>query len=462
MKNLLCISTLLLLSTLLITPAVAVEINARGSLWNVTQFLDHKNFQQDDETNNFTVQQRFRSQIEILATEMLTGVAYFEINHRWGQYPNDNTPRRYAGGAIGTDGVGVMTKRLFLHIDVPNFPLSINAGLIGLTYPGAVAGSVIFDDDVAGIVASYAHSEQFSAAISWLRPFDVDTTDDQPVSSHNKMDMFLLSLYFAPENINVNTYFAYTPLGENVKFGGSNYTYDIGPSLGLDNSFVDVERTENANVFWTGLTLSADINTNLSLLFDGIYGRLNANKAATRSGWFTAAKLSYAFDNITPAITGWWASGDDSDAYKNGSGRMPFVTAGWLISTYGFDDTHANETGVRIADATGKIGAGVVLDDITYISWMTQQLRVLGMWGTNDASIVKDGHLDSPSSNVAKYLTNKDFALEVNYEATIKLYDQLSISPSIAYIHLNLDEGTWGITTIQDSWRVALITKYTY
>lgn len=461
MKNLLCLSTLFLLSTLVITQAAAVEINAKGALWNVTQFLEHKNFQQNDETNNFTVQQRFRSQIEILANEMLTGVTYFETNHRWGQYPGKDVGR-YAGGAIGTDGVGIMTKRLFLHIDVPYFPLSINAGLIGLTYPGAVAGSVIFDNDIAGIVASYAHSQKFSATFSWLRPFDVDTTDDMPVSSHNNMDMFLLSLYFAPEDMNFNPYVAYTTLGENVKFGGSNYTYDIGPSLGLDNSFVGVERTENANVFWTGLTLSADIDTNFRLLFDGIYGRLDANKAATRSGWFTAAKLSYTFDKITPALTGWWASGDDGDAYKNGSGRMPFVTAGWLISTYGFDDTHANETGLRIADATGKIGAGIVLDDITYLSWMTQELRVLGMWGTNDASIVKDGYLDNPSSNIAKYLTDKDFALEVNYEATIKLYDQLSISPSIAYIHLDLDEDTWGISNIKDSWRVALITKYTY
>ncbi|MFA9395539.1 MAG: outer membrane homotrimeric porin [Halodesulfovibrio sp.] len=461
MKNLLCLFTLLLLSTLVITPVAAVEINARGSLWNVTQFLEHKNFQEDDETNGFTVQQRFRSQIEILATEMLSGVAYFEINHRWGQYP-DNNSGRYAGGDISTDGVGVLTKRLFLHIDVPYFPLSINAGLIGLTYPGAVAGSVILDDDVAGIVASYAHSEKFSAALSWLRPFDVDTTDDLPVSSHNKMDMFLLSLYFAPENMNFNTYFAYTALGENVKFGRPNFTYVIGPSLGLDNSFVNVERTENAKVFWAGLALTANLDTDFKLLFDGIYGRLDANKAASRSGWFTAAKLSYTLDNITPALTGWWGSGDGSNAYKEGSGRMPFVTASWLISTYGFDDTHANETGVRIADATGKIGAGIVLDDITYISWMTQQLRVLGMWGTNDASIVKNGHLDTPSSNIAKYLTDKDFALEVDYEATIKLYDQLSISPSIAYIHLDLDEDTWGISNIRDSWRVALITKYTY
>ena len=461
MKNLLCLSTLLLLSILVITPAAAVEINARGSLWNVTQLLEHKNFQEDDETNGFTVQQRFRSQIEILATEMLSGVAYFEVNHRWGQYP-DNNAGRYAGGDISTDGVGVLTKRLFLHIDVPYFSLSINAGLIGLTYPGAVAGSVILDDDVAGIIASYAHSEKFSAALSWLRPFDVDTTDNLPVSSHNKMDMFLLSLYFAPENMNFNTYVAYTALGENVKFGAPNFTYDIGPSLGLDNSFVNVERTENANVFWTGLALSANLDTDFQLLFDGIYGRLDANKAASRSGWFTAAKLSYSLDNITPALTGWWASGDDNDAYKNGSGRMPFVTASWLISTYGFDDTHANETGVRIADATGKIGAGIVLDDITYISWMTQQLRVLGMWGTNDSSIVKNGRLDNPSSNIAKYLTDKDFALEIDYEATIKFYDQLSISPSIAYIHINLDEDTWGISNIKDSWRVALITKYTY
>ncbi|MEZ6854244.1 hypothetical protein [Halodesulfovibrio aestuarii] len=171
---------------------------------------------------------------------------------------------------------------------------------------------------------------------------------------------------------------------------------------------------------------------------------------------------TYAFENITPGIIGWWASGDDSDAYKNGAGRMPFVNAGWLISSYGFDDVYANESGQRFADATGKVAAGIVLEDITYIDWMTQQLKVIGIWGTNDASIVKNGHLENPTSNIAKYLTDKDFALEVNYEGTINLHEQLKLIPSVAYIHLDLDESTWGILNIEDAWRIALVTEYTY
>ncbi|SIO09683.1 outer membrane homotrimeric porin [Halodesulfovibrio marinisediminis] len=461
MKNVICIVTLILVCTMALPPAFAVEIKATGTFWNVAQFLDHDSFQADNGTNNFTVRQRFRSQIEVIANEMLSGIAYFEINHTWGQDSNGNKFGRSSGGDLGTDGVGVQTKRLYLHLNIPYTELAIYAGLQGLTYPGAVAGSVIFDDDIAGVVATYGHSEKLSGVLAWLRPFDIDTTDNQPVTSHNHMDMFLLSLYFQPKHISFNPYFSYATLGENVKFGSPNYTYDIGPSLGLDNSFINVERTENADVFWAGLAVTADFS-NFKLFLDGIYGKLTANKAAERSGWFTAAKLTYSFDNITPGITAWWASGDDSNAYEDGAGRMPFVNAGWLISSYGFDNTHANETGNRIADATGKVGAGIVLEDITFVDWMTQQLQVIAMWGTNDSSIVKNGFLEDPTSNIAKYLTDKDFLLEVNYEANIELYEQLTIIPSVAYIHVDLDESTWGISNVRDSWRVALITKYTY
>ncbi|MEZ0576566.1 hypothetical protein ACAG65_11140 [Halodesulfovibrio aestuarii] len=141
---------------------------------------------------------------------------------------------------------------------------------------------------------------------------------------------------------------------------------------------------------------------------------------------------------------------------------MPLVNTGWLISSYGFDDVYANESGQRFADATGKVAAGIMLEDITYIDWMAQQLKIIGIWGTNDASIVKNGHLENPTSNIAKYLTDKDFALEVNYEGTINLHEQLKLIPSVAYIHLDLDESTWGISNIEDAWRIALVTEYTY
>lgn len=455
------IFAVVLLCMMFCSQAFAVEFKASGTFYNVVQFLQHSQYQNNDDTNNFTVLQRFRSQIEIIANEMLSGMAYFEINHKWGQDPGGDKYGRNSGGDIGTDGVGVMTKRLFLHLNIPYSQFAIYAGLQGVTYPGTVAGSVIFDDDVAGIVATYGHAKEFSGVLSWLRPFEVDSADDQPVTTHNNMDLFLLSLYFQPKHISVNPYFSYSPLGENVKFGSPDYTYDVGPSLGLDNNFVNVERTENADVFWAGVAVMGDYS-DFKFMFDGIYGNLDANRAARRSGWFTAGKISYMFENVTAGILGWWASGDGSNAHESGSGRMPFVTAGWLISNFGFDDTYANETGNRIADATGKVGAGIVFEDFNYVDWMTQELKVIGMWGTNSASIVENGHLDKPASKLAKYMTDKDFALEVNYEATIKLYEQLEIIPSVSYIHLDLDESTWGISDVQDSWRVALITKYTY
>lgn len=462
MRTLFCLLTFILLFIATSTSAQAFEVKIKGSVWNVVQFLDHRRFQSDDKTNNSNILQRFRTQIDIIVNEMLSGIAYFEINHAWGVDPNDNKVGRFSGGNIGSDGVGIQTKRLFLHLDLPEFPLGIYAGIHGVTYPGAVAGSVILDDDVAGILLSYNHAGKFSAVASWLRPFDATRTDNIPVSSHNKMDMFLLSLFFSPDDFSINPFFAYAALGDNVKFGGVNYTYDIGPSLGLDNSFLGVERTENANVYWTGVSVTADWRTNFKFYFDGIYGRLDANKAASRSGWFTAAKLTYDFDDVTAGLVGWWASGDGSDAFEKGSGRMPFVNAGWLISSFGFDRTYANEVGQRIADATGKVAAGIVLEDVTWIDWMTQELLILGLLGTNNPSTVKNEQLENEPLNLARYLTENDFAIEVNYEATIKLYDQLKIIPSVAYIHLDIDEDTWGISNVEDAWRFALITEYTY
>ncbi|OBQ46480.1 hypothetical protein SP90_12325 [Halodesulfovibrio spirochaetisodalis] len=369
---------------------------------------------------------------------------------------------RNAGGDLGSDGVGVETKRLFIHYKSPNLPLSTRVGIQGLTFPGFIAGSVIFDDDVAGVVTTSHFTKVYHTTFAWIRPFDVDTADGETVTQKNKMDMFLAAPFITTDLVTFTPFISYAALGQNVKFGGDNYTYDIGPSLGLDNSFLGVERTAASEVYWLGLSAKTTIGENLNIYFDGIYGQLNANEAADRSGGFTAAKVSYTMDKLTPSIVAWWASGDDADAYKDGAGRMPFVNAEWTLTTFGFDDTYANESSQLIADPTGKVAVGIFLEDVKFWDFMTQELRVLGMWGTNDSSIVKNGHLEDERDSYAKYLTDKDFALEINYEMHIDLYEQLELIPSLAYIHLDLDDDVWTESNTKDAWRVLLITQYSF
>ena len=200
----------------------ATDVKVKGTfdfgfgLYQGTSFTKH------DGQENFDASQRFRSQIDFVASESLKGVARFEIgNLAWGAkggatYGWGSNAGRGVGGAMGADGVNVEVKNLYLDWVAPQTDLQIRMGVQGYALPQAVyragggSGGAVLDDDLAGILLSYDFTEEVGATLGWFRPWNPfvygEAIQTQPITQHDAVDAFTLTL-----PIDFKEQFAFTP-----------------------------------------------------------------------------------------------------------------------------------------------------------------------------------------------------------------------------------------------------------
>lgn len=143
--------------------------------------------QQRDE---FEAIQRLHLQLNAKASENLAGTVFFEIGEqRWGMAAQ--------GGALGADGSNVVkVKNAYLDWVVPNTPLKLRMGLQGIKLPGFALDSPVFQDDVAGIAASWKMNDAVSITGVWMRLLNDNWsgTASQPASYMDNFDLFALTV----------------------------------------------------------------------------------------------------------------------------------------------------------------------------------------------------------------------------------------------------------------------------
>ena len=144
--------------------AQAVDFKAKGQ-WLVGFGLGDARMGNDgNKADLFGASQRFRVQLDAIASENLSGRLWFEIgNQDWGR----NNLARGGGAALGADGDHVIkVKNAFIDWIVPQTDLKLRMGIQNVTLPNAAGGSsVIGATDVAGITGSYQFNDVFSPLV---------------------------------------------------------------------------------------------------------------------------------------------------------------------------------------------------------------------------------------------------------------------------------------------------------
>lgn len=400
--------------------ASAAEFKASGYLY---AGYDYYNVDQQDNRNAFS--QRFRSQIDIIASESLSGTVFFEIDQTWGYTNEDNTGNN-TGGAIGADGINIETKRAYMTFLVPNTAVKVRAGIQGLALPGAVAGSPIIDDDVAAIVASTSFD-------------NIDVTG-----------------FFARPSTSFKT-------GANGKSNGLNKTggttdlfgaivsADLGvatvtPYFMFTNNGYKSGNYDGKEVQWYGVAVESAPVENLTLAFDGIYGKVDSRDA----GFFLAAKAAYATDFAVPAILAWYGSGADN---AKGDDLFPVVGGLDFVPTtlVGFGAA-ANSSDELFGSAVGKWGVSLQASDISFIEKVSHTVRATYIQGTND---------DDTASATAqlKDWTTDDKAYEFDFVTTYAMYENLDLIVDLAYVVTDLDDAA---PKTDDVFKAAIGAKYNF
>ena len=138
-----------------LSTAHAIDFKAKGQWIVSADYGQNGNFTggngqtgYNGSEDEFEVEQRFRVQLDAVASESLSGTLYFEIgDQRWGKSAH--------GGALGADGTSVIeVKQAYIDWMVPQTDLKLRMGIQGMALPSFTTGSQVFNDDVAGAVTA--------------------------------------------------------------------------------------------------------------------------------------------------------------------------------------------------------------------------------------------------------------------------------------------------------------------
>ena len=455
--------------------ASAKEVTMQGQFETTWTWNDNTNFMDTDADNasedDFKAQQRIRQFFNYVDSENLSGTVGFQMDSDWGN------PAQ--GAQLGTDSSAnanvIRLKRAYIDFNWPGSTLHIRSGLQGLTFPGAVAGTPIWDDDVAGIVASYGINDNISLVAGWARLYDRNiTTDGTGNNQKDEIDAFTAILPITMDGWSLTPYVIYAMHGRDAvgSNSGGGTANDAG-SVGLQG-INGTGLQDDMDIFWAGgaFTLSAFDPFNFAA--DLIYGSVDGGSNGTRNdreGWFFTALGTYTMDMVTPGIFFAYGTGEDDDP-NNGSEAFPTLGGVYAPTSFGFDGsalwkgTDQQLSGGGTEYSAMVIGAG--LYNFSFLENLSHTLRVAYAVGTNDSDLTKryEGNLNANRGAQAGVIfTEDDNFWEVNFDSKYSLYEALTAYIELGYINLDLDKDahpTINVDKMDAAWKLSVGLKYNY
>ena len=506
------IATLVLAAGLVlsaVTGAQAIDFKAKGQ-WIMSfdygqngAFTNNRGWGQQSTDRNqdeFEAMQRVRLQLDAVASEALSGTVYFEIGDSiWGR---KNTGDSQAGGAaLGADGTIVEVKRAYIDWMPPSTDLKVRMGIQGVALPSFTTGSMVLNDDVAGITASYKFTDNVSLTALWARPYNDNggygthhnsaTGHDRPGYMDN-FDAFALILPLSFDGVKVTPWAMFAAVGpgavtdDGIKNAFSGYTkaglFAANGALHRDGQPAAIAPDTYATAWWAGLTGDITMFDPFRFAWDFTYGSVNWEDHGrwNRSGWIASALFEYKMDWGIPGIVGWYSSGDDGNP-ANGSERLPAVgtnnTNGF--SNFAFDgDPYIARDAVIGNSMAGTWGVGARIKDMSFVENLKHTFRVNLMGGTNapkmGRKLAQNGiYANSNELGMeAMYLTTEDTALEIGLTNTYKMYDNFLINLEADYVAMWLEDRANGrprvetvngnSNKVKDAWNVNLSFVYSF
>ena len=421
-------------------PASALEVTADGE-WLYQFQTSGEGF--EGQNTEFTGQ-RVRLGFTFTASEDLHGYTQFEMEDIWGDLESKHGNKN------------VVTRQLYLDWKVPNTDIRIRMGRHAFDMPAYATCSPIITDWVnEGIVAHVPFNDTYSVTGFWARAVNGARADGE-AGDHN-VDFFGLVGNASFDNLNITPYVLYGNKGETPLMEVDGEEFQKMPEQS-NFAYDDVR----GDLFIAGAGIEWKPADALTLALDGAYGKLNysdtldaeGNKVEDQSGWYVAAKASYDLDFGTPALLGWYASGDDEGENKHG--QLPHI-----FGDYDATNTYFNAApgivGGHSTNVGGTWGVAAQLNGLSFIENLTHDLSIAYIGGTNDKA-------NGANGSGYDYLTTEDSAIELSAVNTLELYKNLSAIFEAAYIIEDYDTSSEGRKDkdFENDWRLSLTFAYTF
>jgi hypothetical protein len=278
----------------------------------------------------------------------------------WGQ--------KNRGTGLDTTGASLYTREAYLDWSVPDTGLRLKVGLQAAGFPGAVAGTPIYNGEAAGITANYTFNDQVNATLGWFRLANSGTL------RHDAADMFALLVPIKVGDGTITPYGEYTLVGDDAEVFSRTNKIASALTYGDDSGYA----------YHVGLAVDIPVTADLTIKADAIYGAFDAGSVES-SGFFLDAKVLYNLGFAKVGLLGWYSSGTDDDDFGDKDyGYMPsYVTgsndnSGFGPSSLGFYGAGAlNNNIVFGANGIATWGIGLTLEDISFVADLSHTARIL-------------------------------------------------------------------------------------
>ncbi len=451
------IVTLILAAGLILgvtSAAQAVDFKISGLMQHRVSFAD-RNFEKHNGDDKLRAASRVRTQIDVIASESLKGVVYFEIGHQnWGKSSD--------GASLGTDGKQVKVRYSYVDWAIPQTDAKVRMGLQKYTLPNFTGiGSPNLDAYGAGINITNQFTENVAASLFWLRAENDNDPDMAKHDSHDAMDFIGMTVPLTFDGVKVTPWGMGAFIGHDSFKGESQFDRSFPMTQGMlplagKGALADIVASsdeDHGSAWYGGIAADVTYFEPFHFALDAAYGSVDLgtsrldgrNFDVKRSGWYAAFLAEYKLESCTPGLLFWYSSGDDANPY-NGSERLPSIDPDVYVTSYGFDGT--NYGGAAQTMGYGISGTWAVMarvKDISFMEDLSHVLRVVYYQGTNNREMVRSKMISNPQDSQYSmiYLTTGDKAVEVNFDTEYKLYENLSLFVELGYIRLDMDEDLW-------------------
>ena len=143
------------------TGVYAADIAIKGQWQNGFSWADRNPLKSvNASSDRFRASTRLRTQIDMIASDALKGVVFFEVGHQnWGT--ND--------ASLGTDGKSVQVRYSYVDWLIPGTEAKVRMGLQPFSVATFAVPYAVFTTDGAGITLSGNLNENVGAALFWVR-----------------------------------------------------------------------------------------------------------------------------------------------------------------------------------------------------------------------------------------------------------------------------------------------------
>jgi hypothetical protein len=455
MKKILTLAAVIVFVFTLAAATYAVEFKASGMIRVRTAWYMNTDGSPRVDDDNFNdteawVDSRFRLKMDLVASEDLMGVVYFEGDStRWGENRGTGAQRNQAGswGAGGSDAAAVELKQFYIDFNVPGLkdtaPTNVRVGTQWL----AIRSHVFLGADGATL-RIFTNPGPVRLYLNWSKPYE--GTDHQ----YDDADLYSTRVVLALPDFPVQPggFFAYL------------HSNDYGNEQGMNSG----ARLGSGNFWWLGVNVDGKIGpANLKTDFVYFNGEVDASSAALAAGtnfdadyggWLVYADVNVPIAQFTVGGTFMYATGDDVDEYVKtkpdlGAYRIPPGSEANPALGVVFWASGVNDA-VDIATGEGGAQSYAVANANRAQSWRVQQRWFGGLWtakgyasfkpldwlkvtgyGMYIGDTTKEGNTIGNAVETATTLEDEDYiGLEFGAIVDLNIYKNLTYSVGAGYL----------------------------